>query len=211
MPPSTILESCIENFIEAKHAFDYGADQLEVCSHLDLDGLTPDESLIAHINQHIDLPVKIMIRSRGGDFYYSDEEIHTMVDQIKSFKKYNIIGFVFGALVEDKHQKVVLDMSAIYKISKAAGPYPITIHKAIDLCFDIPNEVQKLKTVANIKYILTSGGKPTAIQGSDMLKQMSTVGYPNIEIIAAGKITHENLNEVSASTGLQYFHGRKIV
>jgi len=206
-----IIESCIETVEEAIYAAQNGASQLEVCSSLSKDGLTPDENTVAEIIKAVRIPVKVMIRSREGDFYYSPEEIQVMIAQIQRFKTYKIDGFVFGALVKDKNGNNTLDIASIYQICKAASPYHVTIHKAIDLCTDIVGEIKKVKSISNIKYILTSGGKVDAVSGAKILKNMQKEAGFDIQIIAAGKITRNNLAQITGLTELKYYHGRKIV
>jgi copper homeostasis protein len=206
-----ILEACVENMPECAHAKLFGAHQLEVCSHMDQDGLTPDTTFIKEIKREIGLPLKVMIRCRGGNFEYSRQEMDEMIESIHAFKAIGVAGFVFGALVRDDSDHIRLDLEAIRTVCEEAYPIPVTIHKAIDLCTDIPHEVKLLKSVPNAKFILSSGGKNTAIEGARMLKMMKKIGAPELKIIAAGKVTNSNLKEVISLTSLSHFHGRKIV
>ena len=100
---------------------------------------------------------------------------------------------------------------AIYQICKAAFPFPVTIHKAIDQCFDILGEVEILKNISNVRYILSSGGETDATSGAPMLYKMQKAGGKKINIIAAGKITSDNIQQIIAETKLKIYHGRKIV
>lgn len=206
-----ILEACVETIAECIHALNQGADQLEVCGHMDLDGLTPDAAFVQQIIEEIKLPVKVMIRCRGGNFVYSQEEIEEMVASIKRFKAFSIHGFVFGALSVGSKNNITIDMSAMYRICREAAPFPVTMHKAIDSCHNITDEVAKLKSVSNIRFILSSGGQATASAGSEMLVKMQAVALPEIEIVAAGKITQGNLPDLFQKTHLRYYHGRSIV
>ena len=69
------LEACVETLEEAILAERNGANRLELCSRLDLDGLTPNLNLTKKIMEKISIPIKVMIRERGGNFVYSDDEI----------------------------------------------------------------------------------------------------------------------------------------
>lgn len=206
-----IIESCVENVAEAIFAEQEGAHQLEVCGDLEHDGLTPNDDILLDIINTVRIPCKVMIRSRTGDFYYTQAELARMLADIQRIKAYRIDGFVFGALVRSKEGRNCLDIASIYQICKAAYPYPVTVHKAIDLCDDILSEVNKLKNISNVRFILTSGGAPTASDGIKMLKKMGSEAGQNIDIIAAGKVTKTNLDKIAQSTELKYFHGRKIV
>lgn len=206
-----ILEACVENTNEAIEAFKKGAHQLEICSQLNKDGLTPDEFTLNDIISKVKLPCKVMIRCRDGNFEYTNDEINIMTAQIQRLKSYRIEGFVFGAVTKNEHSHIILDIKAIYQICKAAFPYPVTIHKAIDQCFDILGEVEILKNISNVRHILSSGGEHDAISGAQMLYKMQKACSKNINIIAAGKITPDNIQQIIAKTHLKIFHGRKIV
>jgi len=206
-----ILEACVENTDEAIEAFLKGAHQLEICSHLNKDGLTPDEFILHDIISKVKLPCKIMIRCRDGNFEYTNDEINIMTAQIQKLKSYRIDGFVFGAVTKNVHNHTILDIKAIYQICKAAFPFPVTIHKAIDQCFNILGEVEILKNISNVRYILSSGGELDAISGAQMLSKMQKASGKKINIIAAGKITPDNIQQIIAKTELKIYHGRKIV
>ena len=50
------------------------------------------------IKERVTVPVFVMIRPRGGDFMYTEEEINVMVQDILALKKAGADGFVFGVL-----------------------------------------------------------------------------------------------------------------
>jgi copper homeostasis protein len=202
-----IIEACVETFNEAVLAEKNGADRLELCSRLDLDGLTPDKDLIAKTVQELNIPVKVMIRPRSGNFIYSKPEIEEMKESIRLCKKLNVMGVVFGILTEDYH----LDLQIINSLSKLAYPMEVTIHKAIDQTTDIFKSVLELTEIEYVNSILSSGGNSTAIEGKNTLMKMISLAKDKISIIAAGKITKSNLFEVHRLVGANEYHGRKIV
>lgn len=205
------LEACVESVDEAIHAVENGATQLEVCSNLEKDGLTPEIALIKEITEQVNVPIKVMIRLRVGNFTYHNDEIKSMQESIQQIKSLPISGLVFGATINDANGNKIMDMNAILQICKAAHPIPVTIHKAIDECTDILKEVRALKTISNIAFILTSGGAKTAADGKKMIAAMQKEAGNHIQIIAAGKILPSNLPSLHKVLNLQYYHGRKIV
>jgi copper homeostasis protein len=211
MHRTIILESCVESKTEAISAQKNGAHQLEICSRLDLEGLTPKVETVRDIRLSVNLPCKVMIRCREGSFYYSQDEINTMVGEIHTFKAFKLDGFVFGALTKDEGNTIKPDINAINQICKAAFPQSVTIHKAIDLCHDILLSIELLKEITNVKFILSSGGAQNAVSGAEMLVRMQLKAGKNISVIAAGSINPSNLYTLVESTGLNYFHGRRIV
>ena len=177
-----ILEACVETFEEAVQAEIKGADRIELCSRLDLDGLTPDLNLNKKVIDKLSIPVKVMIRPRAGNFIYSEAELKKMKDSILIFKKLKIQGVVFGVLDEEN----CLNLHQIKTLTEFATPLEVTIHKAIDLCPDLISSVEALKTIDGITSILTSGGANTAIEGKEMLRKMIELTESSLTIISAG-------------------------
>jgi copper homeostasis protein len=211
MEEKWVFEACIETLDQAVVAHREGAQQAEICSHLDLDGLTPEIDLVEEIIKTIGLGAKVMIRSRGGDFQYTQDEVNEMIRSILRFKVLRVAGFVFGATKIDTDNKTVLDMATLYQMCKAAHPYPVTIHKAIDVCSDIVAETEKLLAIANVDFILSSGGKPTAVEGISTLAAMQKSTGSTIKVIAAGKVTQSTIPIIHRQTGITYFHGKRIM
>jgi copper homeostasis protein len=206
-----LIEVCTETPEECINAEKNGAHRIELCSSLDIDGLTPDFEVLKEVLSVVSIPVKVMIRCRAGDFIYTSDELDKMILSVQKTKQLQIAGFVFGALMysENKHR---LDVNAIKQICAAAEPFPVTVHKCIDWCEDICTEIYRLADVTGVSSILSSGGKATAAEGIDMLNEMNNVcDLLNIELIAAGKITALNLQTLKESTAINSFHGRKIV
>lgn len=148
-----------------------------------------------------------MVRCREGDFIYSNEEMRQMIEYAKEAYKIGIRDFVFGALTTDGG----IDIKAVDMISAAIPKATFTFHKAIDLCKEPQNATNAMSSFPNFKFILTSGGKNTAIEGANVIKQMMGNAPEHIQIIPAGKITALNLPKVHNLIGAKYYHGRSIV
>ena len=202
-----VKEACVERLDEAILAEKNGANRIELCSRLDLDGLTPHRNMIKDVINSVKIPVKVMIRPRGGNFVYHDQELDVMKDDILYCKRVNVSGIVFGVLKEDK----TVDLIATRLLSDMATGLEITFHKAIDEVSSICTELDRLRSIQAVTNILTSGGADSAMEGSDTLKEMVTRYKGQLTIIAAGKITEQNLIKVRQLTGAQEYHGRKIV
>jgi len=200
------IESCVENLEESLAAESAGALGLELCSQLALDGLSPPESLVMQVTDHVSIPVKVMVRNRHDTFVYSDNDMKIMKEYIVQIKTLGSVdGFVFGACTIDGN----LNIDQIREISELADPIPLTVHKAIDFCKNPVAEAERLNSIPNVKYILSSGGAPTAMEGAAILKRMQQVF--NGIVIAAGKITFENLSQVKSALDLNAYHGKRIV
>lgn len=57
--------------------------------------------LLQVVKQYVKIPVYVMIRPRGGDFLYSDQEVEVMRKDIELMKSHGADGLVLGALTED--------------------------------------------------------------------------------------------------------------
>jgi len=202
-----VKEACVERLDEAILAEKNGANRIELCSRLDLDGLTPHRNMIKDVINSVKIPVKVMIRPRAGNFVYHDHELNVMKDDILYCKRVNVSGIVFGVLKKDK----TVDLIATRLLSDIATGLEITFHKAIDEVSSIFTELDRLRSIQAVTNILTSGGADSAMEGSDTLKEMVTRYKDQLTIIAAGKITEQNLIKVHQLTGAQEYHGRKIV
>lgn len=202
-----IKEACVETFEEAISAEKKGADRIELCADLHLDGLTPSFELMQRTCSTLKIPVMVMIRPRSGDFVYSEEEISQMKTDIDKAKKAGAAGVVFGLLTQENQ----IDSENTRLLAEYAKPLPVTFHKAIDLLDDPVEGVKILTEIPGIKRILTSGGKPTAIEGSAVIREMIDAAGDRITILVAGKVLDSNVEEIQKLTGATEFHGKKIV
>tara|TARA_B100001079_G_scaffold80490_1_gene69082 strand:+ start:1021 stop:1659 length:639 start_codon:yes stop_codon:yes gene_type:complete len=202
-----VKEACVERLDEAILAEKNGADRIELCSRLDRDGLTPHRNMIKDVINSVKIPVKVMIRPRAGNFVYHAQELDVMKDDILYCKRVNVSGIVFGVLKEDK----TVDLIATRLLSDIASGLEITFHKAIDEASSILTELDRLKSIQAVTNILTSGGADSAMEGCDTIKEMVNRYKGQLTIIAAGKITEQNIIKVHELTGAQEYHGRKIV
>ena len=202
-----ILEACVETIQQGLLAEKNHADRIEFCQRLDLGGITPDHDLIRTAINKIKIPVKIMIRPRGGDFIYSDSEIDRMKSDIKYCKSIGVEEVVLGALNNDKE----IDYSLTQHLAKLAIPMKVTFHKAIDKVSNYMNALKTLSTMQNIGSVLTSGTKENALAGKDYIKIASEEFSETLNIIAAGSITNTNLKKIHSELNMKEYHGKKIV
>ncbi|WZL90464.1 copper homeostasis protein CutC [Salinimicrobium sp. 3283s] len=203
---SFIKEACVENLQQAIIAEKQGADRLELCTDLEMDGLTPSNDLILKIKEHIKIPVHVMIRPRAGNFVYSVQKIDEMKASIAFCKLVGVEGVVFGILNNDN----TLNLDKLRELTDYSQPLKVVIHKAID---DTPNPLQACKELADINgvtTILSSGGEITALEGMEVLREMIKISS-EIEIMPAGKITKSNVHELHELIGARAYHGRLIV
>ena len=200
-------EACVDNIDDAINVEKNGANQIELCSRLDLDGLTPNKKLILQTIRRVSIPIKVMIRSRSGNFTYDQNDVNTMLDSIEFCQKNGINEIAFGAL----NSKRKIDEKIINQIVSKYTGLNITFHKAIDLVDNQINEIKKLLKFNQIKAVLTSGGQKNAVDGQENIKKLSERFKDKIDIIAAGSITNKNIKKIHKTLGLKIYHGKKIV
>ena len=202
-----ILESCVETYEEAIRAESRGANRIELCSRLDLGGLTPSKELTKKLVKELNIPVKVMVRPRKGDFFYTDEEIKQMHRDILDFKSLGVFGVVFGVLKNDKS----VNINVVNDLVSRSNGMDITFHKAIDETIDLIDAYNNLISYTKINSVLTSGGAESAVLGQNMIKKIFDIKTDRIKIITAGSITYENLQEVHYLIGGVEYHGRRII
>lgn len=201
-----LKEACVETLHEALKAEESGADRIELCSQLAVDGLTPSPELMQKACSLLKIPVMVMVRPREGNFIYSADEIAQMKKDIDLAKKAGAAGIVLGLLTSSN----TIDEKNTRLLAEYANPLPVTFHKAIDELDNPAEGVRVLKTIRGIERILTSGGKPTAKEGAPMLKEMIKAAGDKPIILVAGKVTDKNAAEIQQLTGAKELHGRKI-
>jgi copper homeostasis protein len=206
-PDNILLEACVETLEEAIAAERLGAHRLELCARLDLDGITPPVDLIRHVREAVQIPVKVMIRPRAGNFIYTSGELELMKRDIMICKSLGIHGVVIGLLDENNQ----LDLESIYLLADLAAPMNVTLHKAIDLCNDPVREIRSLKKMRKVHAVLTSGKMPTAQEGQGLIRSLIHEAGKDLTIIAAGKVTSKNLGELHTLIEAKEYHGRHIV
>ena len=202
-----IKESCVETFEEAVIAERNGADRIEICSDLHLDGLTPSRKLVLRIVNSLKIPTKVMIRPRSGDFCYNMQEIKEMLDDISYFKSLDVFGVVFGVLNDDN----TVNISLTNKLVDQADTLEVTFHKAIDSCDNILDELRMIIQNTKVASMLTSGGFNDAISGHETIKEMIKIAGKNISIIIAGSVTKHNIVSLHKLIKGEEYHGRQIV
>jgi copper homeostasis protein len=200
-----MLEIACFTSSSAIRASSYGADRIELCANYAAGGITPSIDTLLEIRKHAkDIPINVMIRPRAGDFRYSAAEFETMRHEIALFSTL-ASGFVFGIL--DAHGHV--DVARNAELVDVAAPLPCTFHRAIDGVVDVEKGVEMV-VACGFKSVLTSGGKKSAQEGIEGLRQLQGKFGRDISLIAGGGVRSGNVEEVKSRTGVEWVHSAAI-
>lgn len=199
------FQSCVESLDAAVASAEGGADGLELCARLDVDGLTPDIALVEAVQARVHLPVSVMIRPRDGDYVYAGSEIARMTADIRRMAALGVNGVVVGALNNDG----TVDDGAMEQLIDAAGSCLVTFHRAIDRAPDLDAACDALMELG-LDFVLTSGGAATAAEGAPAIARLVARGGDDLAVIAAGRIRADNVAALVAATGVSHVHARLI-
>ena len=196
------IEICCGSIQSAANAKAGGAVRVELCQGLIEGGTTPSPATIEYAVKELGLQVFVLVRPRGGDFCYNELEIKTMEEDVEFCKKVGVAGIVVGFL----HPDGSIDTELTRRFVKLAAPLPVTFHRAFDRC---PEPLKALEQIIDCgcARILTSGCKPTAMEGADMLQQLVKQANGRIKILAGSGVTPENAAALRKKTGAPEIHG----
>lgn len=196
----TLLEICVDDADGLAAAIEGGADRIELCSVLELGGLTPQPGLMA-LAARAPIPVRAMIRPRAGDFVFSAGDLDAMLADIDATRQAGLEGVVLGASLPDGR----LDAELLEQLAAAAGDLPRTLHRAFDLVPDMAEAIEQAIALG-FDTILTSGRAKTALEGFDDLVLAHRLSDGRITIMAGSGVTAETAPAILSRVPLTALH-----
>ncbi len=200
----TIVEVCCGSYYDAVQASLGGADRVELNSALMLGGLTPTETTLRMVKESCPYPkVVAMVRPRGGGFCYMEEEFQVMQKECESLLRCGADGIVFGCLLADG----TLDEERNRRLTERirdAGKEAV-FHRAFDCAKDPFGTMERLIAMG-VTRVLTSGQKPKAVEGRELLRRLQTDYGKEIEILAGSGVNAGNARELMEYTGIRQVH-----
>jgi copper homeostasis protein len=199
------LEIACFNYESALIAQENGADRIELCENMKFGGTTPNYILTVKVREKLSIKMHVIIRPRGGDFFYTNEEIAEMKQDIKQFKKLGVDGFVFGILNEDG----TINKKKNLELVSLASPLPCTFHRAFDV---VKNVEQALEDVIDcgFKTILTSGQQINVEEGIFNLEKIQKLANNRIEIMPGGGLRSSNIKLLQDRLEPTFYHSSAI-
>jgi len=202
------FEICAVNIQSSLAAERAGAHRIELCSALDVGGLTPSLGLIRSAINQLTIPVNVLIRPREGHFCYSENELDIMLDDIRFCHDEGANGVVVGALTPDNQ----LDLPKMEAMKRMAGDMEIVCHRAFDFTTDPAAALEQLIALGYHR-VLSSGQSASAYEGRFLLKKLVEQADGRIAVMPGSGVSAANIRAIVETTGAQEFHftGKKKV
>lgn len=182
-----------------------GADRIELCAGFEVGGTTPSVEATLKTRELVTIDLYVMIRPRGGNFTYTDEEFGQMKKEIVELKKINVNGFVFGILKEDS----TINIKQNAELVQLAKPFPCTFHKAFD---EVTDAFQALEEIIECGFttLLTSGQSHTVTEGMNRIAGLVTKADNRIIIMPGGGLRSDIIASIQKNTKAVFFHSSAI-
>jgi copper homeostasis protein len=196
-----IIEIATSDFTTTRSAVEGGADRIELCANLAEGGTTASFAAIKKCREAFPVMLYPIIRPRGGDFLYSKDEFEIMLQDVKLCKELGCDGVVIGLLNTDGS----IDVARTAKLVEAAYPLGVTFHRAFDRCKDPFAALEQL-IETGCERILTSGQKPSVVDGVDLVTELNKLANEKIIIMPGSGVRADNIKMLAEKTGCTEFH-----
>lgn len=146
------LEVCAGSLASCLAAARGGAARVELCASLEAGGVTPSPGMIALARQRLDIGLHVIVRPRGGDFLYADDEFEVMRRDVLACRELGADGVALGLLTADGD----VDVERTRELVRLAGPMTTTFHRAFDMA-RYPEQALEQVIASGCRRVLTSG------------------------------------------------------
>ena len=194
------LEICSNSVQSALNARDAGATRVELCDNLWEAGTTPSYGTIKKARELLNIQLFVLIRPRGGDFYYSQTEFDVIREDIIACKALGVDGIVSGVLKAD----ATIDVVRTKELIELSLPLPFTFHRAFDITNNLFQSLEELLAL-RVDRILTSGGGKCAADVHKVIAELNRLVDNNIHIMPSGGVNENNIGQLFP-TGCPEFH-----
>ncbi|WP_035057917.1 copper homeostasis protein CutC [Andreprevotia chitinilytica] len=195
------LEICAGSVASCLAAQAGGAVRVELCDNLLEGGTTPSHGTIAAARDRLWITLNVIIRPRGGDFLYSDDEFEVMKRDVLACKKIGVDGVVIGLLTTDGD----IDVARTRELVELATPMQVTFHRAFDVARD-PFKALEDIIACGCNRLLSSGQEASALAGAALLKQLSEAAAGRLAVMPGAGVRANNIADLVRQTGCREFH-----
>ena len=175
--------------------------RLELCANLMIGGTSPDEDLFRMVREQVSVPIRMLLRPRGGDFLYSENEFALLCRQAERFVALGADGIVIGVLTPAGE----LDEARMAKLISLAGGCGITLHRAFDVCRD-PFAALETAVRLGVDTILTSGQQARCTEGAPLLRELVEKAGERVQILVGAGVNAAAIRDLQPKTGANAFH-----
>ncbi|WP_028551777.1 copper homeostasis protein CutC [Paenibacillus sp. UNC451MF] len=198
-----ILEVIATSVADARLAQNNGAGRIELISGIGEGGVTPSFGLIEQVLAAVTIPVHVMVRPHANTFFYDEDDIRTMLADIRIIRSLGPAGIVVGALTPGGR----VDEAAMERLLAEAKGVSVTFHRAIDEVRDQEEALRTIGKYSSISRILTSGGKPSALDSIKTIQQMNRICKElSITLLAGSGLKIESLASFISESGVTEVH-----
>jgi len=201
MTEPVLIEVCVDSVASAVAAERGGAQRIELCSDLLEGGITPSVGLLGVVRSKVSIPVHVIIRPRGGDFWYSEAEFDSMKRDIEVAKSEGANGVVLGIL----EREGTVDVRRTRQLVERARPLSVTFHRAFDMSSDLFRALNDVCAIG-VDRLLTSGGEQECLHGVETVARLVKDARGRISIMAGGRIGIDNASTIIERTGVTEIH-----
>ncbi|MGH6922992.1 MAG: copper homeostasis protein CutC [Propylenella sp.] len=196
-----IYEICVDSVAGVRAAKDAGADRVELCADLLEGGITPSRGMIRRARTVEGIKLHVIVRPRGGDFLYDDDEFAVMLADIDAAKAERADGIVIGFLNADG----TIDTERTRALIERARPLSVTFHRAFDMT---PDPFQALETLIDlgVDRVLTSGQEASVLEGLPLIVELIRRAGDRIVVMPGGGITRGNVRRIVEAARPQELH-----
>jgi copper homeostasis protein len=193
-------EVCVEGFSGAA-AEAGGGHRIELCAGLIEGGTTPSMGTLSLVLERLSIKTVVLLRPRGGDFLYSDEEFDTMLRDIQIVRDAGAYGIATGVLTADGR----IDDARFTRLIAAARPMSVTCHRAFDMTRD-PKEALETLVDLGVDRVLTSGQQPSVPEGIELIGELVELAADRISIMPGCGIDEGNIRAIVEQAGVREVH-----
>ncbi len=196
------VEICVNSVASARAAKEGGAQRIELCTNLECGGLTPSIEDIDYCVRVLGLRTHVLVRPRESDFCYTPGEVAEIEQSVAECHRLGAAAVVVGFL--DKEGRI--DTALTRRMVELASPMEVTFHRAFDEARQNPLDALKAIADAGCHRLLTSGQRPTALEGATVIKQLVDFAS-HLKILAGSGVTPANVRQLVEATGVREVHG----
>jgi len=195
-----LCEICVDSVAGVRAAGAAGAARVELCSALLEGGLTPSRGMIRRARAE-GVKLHVIIRPRGGDFLFDEDEFAIMRGDIETAKAEGADGVVIGALTAAGE----IDATRARELISLARPLSVTFHRAFDMT---PDPLEALETLVDlgVDRVLTSGQEASVLEGLPLIAELVERAGDRIVVMPGGGITPRNVARIVAAAKPKEIH-----